>query len=426
MARGIEWRREAPPAAPAALTPWGRRREVRRAHEADAERVAELLRRWRATCYTAGLAEDTESCAGIPGAAFPEVRSVVLGSDSDRLMVETIPGQVAKDYQAQAHRIAAGMGVPRVRIRQRGGSLPGYLIVELLRVDPLAQPVMLPTGARLAEHPVLMLGCETGEDLRVSLLDSMHIICQGQTRSGKTRWVYGLLGQLCGCVDVRICGSDITGRVARAFAGTRHEDGWATGSNYIEAHAEALEAVVAEMDRRNAPMPPRVDVYPVSEAEPLLFVVVEELAGLVEAAAAADAVRTRPSRGMPATPKLADRIKGALKRLMAEGAKVGIRVLLPVQRAEAGIIGGFARAQASLRLSFRVDDAESVRMLHPLVDPVLALEHATAEPAIALVSGPGLSLTRGRAPHMPDYATYVDLVQQRSGPAVTRSFDVAA
>lgn len=375
--------------------------------------MSDMGRRWRATCYTAGLAEDTESCAGLPGAAFPEVRSIVLGDDADRLIVQMIPGQIDRDFKAQAQRLASGMGVPRVRVRERPGQVRGFLIVELMRVDPLAHPVLLPIGARLAEHPILMLGCETGEDLALSLLDSMHIIAQGQTRSGKTRWVYGLLAQLCGCADVQICGSDITGLVARAFTGTRHGEGWASGSANMAAHAAALERVVSEMDRRNAAMPERVDVYPISEVDPLLFVVVEELAGLIEAAKAADAVQTRKGE-----PKIVDRIQGAIKRLMAEGAKAGIRVLLLVQRAEAGVIGGFARGQASLRLSFRVDDAESVRMLHPLVDPALSVEHATALPAIALVSGPGLPLTRGRAPHMPDYAKYLDLVQERSRPAV--------
>lgn len=410
MVRAIEWRREVP-ALPASRRPhvlgWLDRR---RQQAEDDERVIEMGRRWRSTCYTAGLAEDTESCAGIPGAAFPEVRSIVLGPDADRLMVQLIPGQLAKDFKAQADRLAAGMGVPRVRVTERPGT-PGFLVVQLLKVDPLANPVMLPIGASWAEHRVLLLACETGQDLALSLLDTMHLIAQGQTRSGKSRWLYGLLAQLAGCRDVLIGGSDITGLVARAFEGTRHADGWASGSANIAEHAAALERVVAEMDRRNSIMPPLMDVFPTSAQAPLLFVVIEELAGLMEAAEAIDAQRQRGEA------KLSARIKGAIKRLMAEGAKAGIRVLLLVQRAEAGIIGGFARGQASIRLSFRVDDAESVKMLHPGVDPITAAEHAVSPAAIALVSGPELPLQRGRAPHMPDYRTFVELVQERSGPA---------
>lgn len=409
MARAIEWRRE--PSSRGFRRPhllgWlDQRRQERR----DLELVQGMAQRWLATCFIAHLAKDTESCAGIPGTSAPRLLSIVLADHADRLTVEMLPGQTAKDFREQAARLAEGMRVPQVRITQRKNT-PGYLVVELLHADPLAHEVMLPLGAGAVSQQVLFAESETGEEIAIPLLDCAHIIAQGQTRSGKSRWTYGLLAQLAGCPDITFAGSDITGLIARAFDNTRHAPFWASGSADIEAHCRVLEDLVAEMDRRNASMPRTSDVYPISETDPLLFVVIEELAGLIEAAQAADAGRKRGEA------KYADRIRGAYKRLMGEGAKAGIRVLLLVQRAEATIVGGFARGQASLRLSFRVDDGESVKLLHPGVERVTAEEHATATPAIALVSGPGLPLVRARAPHMPSYEHFLHLIEQQCGPA---------
>ncbi|MBV9407060.1 MAG: hypothetical protein JO211_17055 [Acidobacteriaceae bacterium] len=362
-----------------------------------------------ASAYGVGLCRDTQSAAGVPGIAAPRVVSVVFG-ELTRLLIAMQPGQLIKDYTAVADRLAEGLAVPRVRFRPRGH---GLIWCELLSVDPLTEQVPLPVAGWDSSRLVLV-GCETGEELSVSLRDCAHIIAQGQTRSGKSRWAYGLLAQLAGCPDVLIGGSDITGLLARAFANTRHS-GWASGSADIEAHAEVLEALVEEMDRRIAAMPSRIDVYPTSADDPMRFVVIEELAGLITAAAAADAMAPKPKPGQRSAPKLVDRIKGAYTRLLAEGAKAGFRVLILVQRAEAGVIGGFARDQASLRISFRCDNVDSIKMLHAQADRPTAELHATAESAIALVSGPGLPLLRGKAPHMPSYAHFCDLVQTASG-----------
>ena len=54
-----------------------------------------------------------------------------------------------------------------------------------------------------------------------------------------------------------------------------------------------------------------------------------------------------------------------MERLVSEGPKVSVRVLLVVQRADASIVGGYARGQFGMRLTFAVDNAEAVAMLHP-------------------------------------------------------------
>ncbi len=73
-------------------------------------------------------------------------------------------------------------------------------------------------------------------------------------------------------------------------------------------------------------------------------------------------------------------------RLLSESRKAGMRVLLVCQRADATVIGGFERGQASHAISFRVD-ADGQRMLHRDADPATVAAHAVADPGIGLRIG---------------------------------------
>lgn len=414
MTTRITWRREAARDRAASRPRIARWLERRREERSDQHRVSALVNTWNAVSARVGLTDNTESCAGISGMSTPGVSSVVLG-EPDRLMVRMLPGQTVADYEQHADRIAEAFGVARVRVTKR---TRGYVRIELLNRDPLEQRRALP-GPRVTAGQTVMLGTrEDGTALRMPLADMAHVIVQGQTRSGKSRWTYGMLSQLAGCRDVLIGGSDITGLLARAFASTRHGPLWASGTADLEAHVATLESFTAEMDRRNATIPPHRDTFPCDEASPHVLVLIEELAGLLEAAQAADAATPRPKPGQPGPPKLADRIRAAYKRLMAEGAKAGFRVVLLVQRAEAGVVGGYARGQATVKISFRVEDSDSIRMLHSNADQAAAADHATAPAGIALISGPGLPLQRMSAPDMGDYADYVHRVQSAAAQPV--------
>lgn len=98
-----------------------------------------------------------------------------------------------------------------------------------------------------------------------------------------------------------------------------------------------------------------------------------------------------------------------MARLLAESHKVGHRVILAAQRAEASIVGAAERAQCAGRLSFRVDSADSVKLLHSDGDEHAAA-HTAALPDIALCTWPGRPLTRIRAPWIGSYAAYVAAV----------------
>ncbi|WP_431879914.1 FtsK/SpoIIIE domain-containing protein [Amycolatopsis sacchari] len=361
----------------------------------DAHRASVLVNRFLNGCAGIGLTRDTESCAGIPGMASPRVCHVTLGRDTDRLVVQMLPGQLVDEYERSAGRLAEALGAHHLRIRRRAF---GVITLELLYSDPL--------GIQLEIHPEpapdLLLGSTDAGPMRARLDQMAHLITQGATRSGKSRFTYGLLVQLIERDDVLICGSDVTGLLLRPFKGTKHDHLQALGSKDPEAHLAVLEELCRIMDERLASMPDDTDVFPCSTTDPYIWVVLEELPGLLRVAQATDDLH----KGQRGYVPLVARIKATYGRLLAESAKVGFRVHVITQRADATIVGGFERGQAPLRISFAVDSTEAVAMLHPAADLDTAKAHLNALPSYALVSAPGLPCTRLRAPLMGSYQDF--------------------
>lgn len=395
----VMWDREAP--RDMRGVPFLMRYQVRRRRDrADQARAASLARGFVAGASGVGLTRDTESCAGIGGMAVPRVHHVCLGRRSDRLTVQMLPGQMVGEYQDHAAELAESLGAEHLRIRR---VRHGVLSIEVLYEHPLDEQVSPTAG------PDLVFGSlDSGELLSYGLDSLAHVICQGQTRSGKSRFCYGLLVQLVERSDVLICGSDVTDLLLRPFEGTRHEDLQARGSTNVGEHLAVLQHLVSVMDERITKIPDDRDVFECTDADPYLFVVLEELPGLLRLAAQEDGKKNGP---------LQTAIKAAFGRLLAEGAKAGVRLLALTQRADADIIGGFERGQAPLRISFSVDSRDAVRMLHPAAPLDVADAHLSAPPSYALVSAPGLACGRLRSPYMGDYRSYRDAIaRHRSEP----------
>lgn len=144
------------------------------------------------------------------------------------------------------------------------------------------------------------------------------------------------------------------------------------------------------------------DSIPIYPKTPLMIVVIEELPGLLRVLGVSNKDTEERSRGL-------------LARLLGEGRKAGIRVVLVAQRADANIIGGYERGQASHTISFRVDSLAALQMLHADADKAIAAQHATAQPGVSLMSAPGVPLLRFRAPH----TTYADYYAEVTAAAAT-------
>jgi len=253
---------------------------------------------------------------------------------------------------------------------------------------------------------VLVGRVEDGTDLWLDLASPSHILIQGMTQlSGKSNLARVILAPFGGRANVSVYGADPS-HLLLACWGAGSTDRIALGTGNMAAAAACLTNAVAEMDRRIASLSAkRVDRLDIAE-QGILFVVLEEYAGVLAAAESEDA-----EKGRKPTDRVAPRIQRAVRRLIQEGAKVGVRVVMLLQRAEAQIVGGAERSNFGTRFTLRVDNADAVRMLHPNATPEQIAQVATFQPGMGLVEMPGyLGIRIMRADHL-SFSRYLEAVK---------------
>ena len=109
---------------------WWVPRWLQRRRETDelARWASEVVWQWNDTMDNTDLSHHTVTAGRLPVMVAPQVHSVDPGPPVT-LLVRMLPGQVTEDFEAEAHRIAAGMDVPGVRITPCGH---GWIEVALL------------------------------------------------------------------------------------------------------------------------------------------------------------------------------------------------------------------------------------------------------------------------------------------------------
>lgn len=244
---------------------------------------------------------------------------------------------------------------------------------------------------------------ENGLEVVHDFASPWHLAIQGMTRSGKSVLSYGLLAGLVRYPEVRVMGSDISSVLLAPWAHKRQNQA-VIGESDMLAHVELVESVLAESRARTrAFYGEKVDkLAEFTPERPLLVLVLEEYPGLLDALAEDD-----DAQGRKTGQKLAPRMKRAVSSLVAQGAKAGVRVVLLAQRFEAGIIGGATRSNFGFRVSLRVDNQDSVKMLHPSAPPETIESVELFQPGQGLLDRPGLPRTVFRARHVPDYGRWL-------------------
>lgn len=227
-----------------------------------------------------------------------------------------------------------------------------------------------------------------GKDFAIDLAEPWHVAVQGMTRSGKSVLLYGLLGGLANRRDALICGCDPSGILLNPWRGHPRDELRSIGTGDVAAHLAVLTELLAIMDGRIAQLlaEDRDKVPSPSAEQQLLIVVLEEYPGLLSAAEADD-----EAHGRKPADRVAPKLKRAVRRLVQEGAKAGLRVVLVAQRMDAAIVGGAERASFGTRISMRVDNGDAVRMLHPNADADLVDVVGRFSPGVGLVARPGSS-----------------------------------
>ena len=255
--------------------------------------------------------------------------------------------------------------------------------------------------------PVRLGRTERGTDLVLDLGDSWHTALQGMSRSGKSVLTYALLAGVAHRRDVVVCGIDPTGILLNPWSGYPGAEYRCLGASDMVAASDALQRIVDEMDRRIAWLLDHdLDKVPEYTAEmPLLLVVLEEYPGTLSAAQGDD-----QAAGRKPAEKVEPKIQRNVRRLVQEGAKAGIRLLLIAQRMDASIVGGAERSNLGNRFTMRVDNRDAVTMLHPTAPPELVEKVNRFTPGVGFVERPGEGLVLFKADLL-EYRGYVQLVR---------------
>lgn len=352
---------------------------------------------WRDTAEGCGLARVVHVAAGVTVSA-PRIGGVRVDQHGRvrRVTVQRHPGQRTRDYRDRAAQLADALSVARVSIEELAAER--WIALTLLDVDPLdtsrAWAPAMPDG--------FVAHTEDGRPFVARWARRPHTVVQGQTGSGKSSWTYAQLAALADRPDVRVVGLDPSGLLWRPWP----PDPWRVSglADDLAGPRRVLRELCGEMDRRLALLPDGCDNLDTDPGTPLLSVWLEEFPAIVRAAELVDR-------------KVAAEVRQLVGRLFSEGRKVGIRLVLIVQRADASIVDGAVRAQAGLRVSF-ASEADGVRMLHPshVIDPD---DHSIAAPGICAITAPRLGTFRGRSVLL-DYRDYCAHVTAHAAPCEQR------
>lgn len=249
----------------------------------------------------------------------------------------------------------------------------------------------------------------TGRALGLDPFFPRHTLLTGATRSGKSVQLYGMLVQLRD-LPVKVCGVDPTGILFNAL-------GNALGGADLRALTlrdpdrveNVVNGIISEMDRRiGSLLDRRLDQFTAFTDEfPLLIVIFEEYPGMLAALAALD-----QSSGARGADRVELRVRAAVQRMALEGAKVGLRVWLVAQRADASLLTGVLRSQLTQRLSF-AQDVAGIRMIHEGISDEQIGEMQRFLPGMGFAEYTGeLPLTRYRAALI-DYQQLLDAFDGR-------------
>lgn len=203
---------------------------------------------------------------------------------------------------------------------------------------------------------------EDGTDAEHDFRDATHVAIQGMTRSGKSALGYVIVSHLANSSEVRLWGVDpnrvflapvaeVADDASRFVLGTDPEAAVTLLDRFVEVMQERMEA----LDRLGLD---KFDPEHFEQDNPLDVLILEEWPSLVRAAENQDR-------------KLKKRLDAQVARIVSEGAKAGIRVVLIGQRLSAEILAGDVRGQFGVRVTLAVDNRDAVAMLHPGATPEL-------------------------------------------------------
>lgn len=236
---------------------------------------------------------------------------------------------------------------------------------------------------------------------------SMHTVVSGATRSGKSVGCYAILSQVSRIPYVTIVGIDPSSVLLAPHAeGRRGDFALGTSPDSLEHSLEILHWLESEMDRRTSMLldlrTDKLTEEHVSRETPAVLLVLEEFAGYQAAL-----------EGMDKKQK-AEALR-VIGRLLREGAKTLIHVFTIIQRPEAATLP--ERSQYSRRISFRLDNDDSVRMIFEGASDECRAAVKNFQPGRALLHEAGEDMRPVTVPYL-EYPDYLDRVNIGHAPLI--------
>ncbi|MEU6023480.1 FtsK/SpoIIIE domain-containing protein [Micromonospora sp. NPDC047134] len=315
-------------------------------------------RQWHEVMSLCGLVKKYDG-----GEVLPRLLSVRCSYATDELVVRMPKGQNPEVYHKAARDLAYSFGtrhcrvfsgrrqapptrtgrlawllrlMDRVRLRDR----PRHVWLVFIRRDPLTRIVApLPVPAR-PDFTALPLGVR--EDLAVYCLRLLatHVLIGGATRMGKGSVIWSLLRSLAAGIRsglVRVWAIDPKGGMELAI-------GRPLFSRYVDDDwtrmADLLDDAVTRMRARQQALRGKVRVHTPTTDEPLIVVVIDEIAALLAFLPDSD---------------IRQRITQALGLLLTQGAGLGVLVVAATQdpRKEVVSVRDFFPTRIALGLTER-------------------------------------------------------------------------
>jgi S-DNA-T family DNA segregation ATPase FtsK/SpoIIIE len=277
-------------------------------------RVWTYRRDWQPAMVTAGL--DL-------GRRLPKLRRVRSTRQVDVVRARMLPGQTVEQWGSAGPRLRQTFGLLDVRPR----AVPGRPhLVELLCLvsDPLRAPVPLPDPQPAPDLSAVPVGrTEDGRDLTLPLLGA-HLLVGGETGAGKGSVLWSLILGVAPAVSaglVRLWVIDPKGGMELA-AGAPLFDRFAHGG--LEEYADLLEEAVRGLRARAARLRGVTRKLEPSAEEPLIVIVVDELASLT---------------AYVSDPELRRRIANAVSLILSQGRAVGVSLVAATQDARKEVVG---------------------------------------------------------------------------------------
>ncbi|WP_380171111.1 FtsK/SpoIIIE domain-containing protein [Kineococcus sp. DHX-1] len=305
-----------------------------------------IRRNWPGLCERVGLAMTvTDRRSGQRQSWTPGLSRLRWASREHLVLtgrVQVVAGQTVDDLASAAETLGAACGAWSCRVRKTG---PRTAVVTWLYGDPLAQvvtPLPVPDVLDAAAVPIGLR--EDGQPWLLRLA-ATHVLIVGVTGAGKGSVVWSLLGGIAGGIrDELVQVWAVDGK-----AGMELQPGRALFTRFattVEDGVQLLEDAAVLMTERAARMAGTSRRHEPSTREPLLVVLVDEVALLTA---------YTPDR------KLRDRAEKALSAIATQGRAPGVVLVAALQDPRKEVLG--LRNLFPTKIAMRLDEKSQVDMV---------------------------------------------------------------